>query len=204
MVRDQLLARGITDQRVLDAMSRIPRHMFIDSMRREEAYGDMALPTSEGQTISQPYMVAVMTQLLEMKGREKVLEIGTGSGYQAAILAELGKEVYSIERFSELADRAEERLQSLGYNNIQISTGDGSLGLQDKSPFDRIIVTAGTPEVPSPLIEQLAKGGILVAPVGDRYSQQLVRLVNTPEGFIKTYHTHCVFVPLVGKFGWKE
>ncbi|MDA8083270.1 MAG: protein-L-isoaspartate(D-aspartate) O-methyltransferase [Nitrospiraceae bacterium] len=204
MVRNQLVARGIGDLRVLKAMRDVPRHLFIEESLRETAYYDMALPTADGQTISQPYMVAVMTELLELRGAEKVLEIGTGSGYQAAILAELSGQVFTMERLGTLAEKAAARLRSLGYERISVTTGDGTLGLPEEAPFDRIIVTAGTPEVPEPLIGQLAPDGILVAPVGERFSQILVKLIRTPQGLRSTYHTPCVFVPLVGAFGWKE
>lgn len=202
MVRTQLIPRGIKDTRVLEVMSRVPRHIFVDSSIQNSAYDDMALPTADGQTISQPYMVAVMTELLELRGSEKILEIGTGSGYQAAILAELSREVYTVERFPDLADKAGERLAMLSYKNIFIKTGDGTLGWPEEAPFDRIIVTAGSPAVPEPLIEQLRSGGILIVPVGDRYSQRLLKIKQTGEGPIKEFHTPCVFVPLVGKFGW--
>lgn len=204
MVRNQLIPRGISDPNVLRAMEEIPRHLFIEPAQQSRAYDDSALPTADGQTISQPYMVAVMTELLEMRGDEKVLEIGTGSGYQAAILATLAREVYTIERYPDLADKAAERFRTLGYANIYVRSGDGTLGWPGEAPFDRIIVTAGAPDVPSPLVEQLASQGVLVAPVGDRYSQQLVRFVKSKEGLRKTYHTPCVFVPLVGAFGWPD
>jgi protein-L-isoaspartate(D-aspartate) O-methyltransferase len=202
MVRIQLIPRGIKDTRVLEVMARVPRHLFVDGSIQNSAYDDMALPTADGQTISQPYMVAVMTELLELKGSEKILEIGTGSGYQTAILAELSKEVYTVERFTDLADKAGERLAALSYKNVYIKTGDGTLGWPEGAPFDRIIVTAGSPSVPEPLIEQLGLGGILIVPVGDRYSQRLLKIKKTGEGSIKEFHTPCVFVPLVGKFGW--
>jgi protein-L-isoaspartate(D-aspartate) O-methyltransferase len=149
-------------------------------------------------------MVAIMTELLSIQTPQKVLEIGTGSGYQTAILAELAREVHSIERVPELAERAREILQSLGYENVKIYVRDGTLGLPDEAPFDRILVTAGAPEVPEPLIEQLSEGGILVCPVGTRSSQQLVRLVKTPTGPRTSYHTLCLFVPLIGEHGWKQ
>jgi protein-L-isoaspartate(D-aspartate) O-methyltransferase len=167
-----------------------------------KAYDDMALPVGEGQTISQPYMVAVMTELLALKGGEKVLEIGTGSGYQTAILAELSAEVYTIERIPSLSRKAGETLRSLGYANIHLIVGDGTLGWPEAAPFDRILVTAGAPDIPDPLIEQLAEGGLILAPVGDRYSQQLLRVTKQQGKLSREYHTPCVFVPLVGKFGW--
>lgn len=203
MIEAQLIPRGIKDRRVLDAMRKIPRHLFMDEAMWHKAYDDMALPISEGQTISQPYMVAVMTELLELKGDEKVLEIGTGSGYQTAILAELSGEVYTIERLESLSDKAGETLRGLGYQNIHLSTGDGTLGKSEDAPFDRILITAGTPELPGPLIGQLSEGGIILAPVGDRFSQQLVKAVKQAGKLLKEYHTPCMFVPLVGEFGWK-
>ncbi|MEW6417938.1 MAG: protein-L-isoaspartate(D-aspartate) O-methyltransferase [Nitrospirota bacterium] len=203
MVKTQLIPRGIKDERVLNAMKKVPRHLFIDESMQYKAYDDMALPIGEGQTISQPYMVAVMTQLLELKGNEKVLEIGTGSGYQAAILAELAKDVYSVERVTALAIRAEERFHSLGYNNIHIKIGDGTLGWPEEAPFDRIVITAGTPKIPEPLIKQLSEEGIIIAPVGDRFSQQLLKVRKVKGKFLENYHTPCVFVPLIGEYGWK-
>src|SRR4030066_544698 len=202
MIKTQLIPRGIRDKRVLAAMERVPRHLFVDSSTITNAYSDMALPIGEGQTISQPYMVAVMTELLELKGAEKVLEVGTGSGYQAAILSELSKEVYTIERFEKLAQEARAKFQELGYNNIYVKAGDGTLGWPEKAPFDRIIITAGTPQIPDPLIQQLAQGGIIVAPVGERFSQQLIRVKKSDRELSEEFHIMCVFVPLVGKYGW--
>lgn len=203
MVETQLIPRGITDIRVLEAMRRVPRHLFMEEALRFKAYDDMALPIGEGQTISQPYMVAVMTEILGLTGDEKVLEVGTGSGYQAAILAELAQEVYTIERFQSLSDHAREVLRGLGYDNIHFLAGDGTLGWPEESPYDRIIITAAAPDIPEPLIQQLSEGGILLAPVGDRYSQQLIKAAKRKGQLIKEYHTPCVFVPLVGRHGWK-
>ncbi len=202
MVRTQLIPRGIKDERLLDAMKKVPRHLFVGDSMQYMAYDDMALSIGEGQTISQPYMVAVMTELLELKGNEKVLEIGTGSGYQAAILAELAKDVYTVERVALLANRTEERFHALGYNNIHIKVGDGTLGWSEEAPFDRIIITAGTPRIPEPLIEQLFEGGIIIAPVGDRFSQQLLKVRKSKGKLLEDYHTPCVFVPLIGEHGW--
>jgi len=202
MVDTQLIPRGIRDPRVLEAMRKVPRHLFMDESMWYKAYDDMALPVGEGQTISQPYMVAVMTELLTLRGEEKVLEIGTGSGYQAAILAELSREVYSIERIQSLSDRSGERLRSLGYGDIHLVVGDGTLGWPGAAPFDRILITAGAPEIPDPLMEQLAEGGMILAPVGDRFSQQLVRVTKQKGKLSREFHTPCVFVPLVGKHGW--
>jgi protein-L-isoaspartate(D-aspartate) O-methyltransferase len=204
MVESQLIPRGIQDARVLDAMRRVPRHLFVEEMIRHSAYDDMALPIGEGQTISQPYMVAIMTELLELKGNEKVLEIGTGSGYQAAILAELAREVYTVERIPVLAKRAKEALLSLGYENVHLETGDGTLGLPEEAPFNRIIVTAASPKIPDPLLDQLAIDGVLIVPVGSRFSQQILKIKKTKQGTTEEYHTPCVFVPLVGEHGWKD
>ena len=202
MVRTQLIPRGIKDERLLTAMRKVPRHLFVDESIQHKAYEDVALPIGEGQTISQPYMVAIMTELLELKGSEKVLEVGTGSGYQAAILAELSKVVYTVERFEALAQKAREKFRFLGYINIYVRVGDGTLGWPEEAPFDRIIVTAGTPRIPEPFIQQLSQGGIIVAPVGERFAQQLVKVRKSAEGLSEAYHTMCVFVPLVGKYGW--
>jgi protein-L-isoaspartate(D-aspartate) O-methyltransferase len=204
MVDSQLIPRGIRDPRVLDAMRRVPRHLFVDKWIRDNAYDDMALPIGEGQTISQPYMVAIMTEVLELAGDEKVLEIGTGSGYQAAILAELAKEVYTIERIAFLMEKAKERFVALGYGNIHLKTGDGTLGWPEEAPFDRITITAASPKIPEPLMDQLAMDGILVVPVGSRHSQQLLKIRKTKQGITEEYHTPCVFVPLIGEHGWQE
>lgn len=202
MVKTQLVPRGIRDKRVLKAMKRVPRHLFVDESIQHKAYEDMALPIGEGQTISQPYMVAVMTELLELKGKEKVLEVGTGSGYQATILAELSKEVYTVERFEALAQRSQEKFRSLGYVNIYVKIADGTLGWPEEAPFDRIIVTAGTPRIPDPLMQQLSERGIIVAPVGERFSQQLLKVKKSEGELSEEYHTPCVFVPLIGRYGW--
>jgi protein-L-isoaspartate(D-aspartate) O-methyltransferase len=204
MVDYQLIPRGIKDQRVLAAMRKVPRHLFVPEYIRHSAYDDMALPIGEDQTISQPYMVAIMTELLELNGDEKVLEIGTGSGYQAAILAELAREVYTIERFSILAEQARKRLEELGYNNVFVVVGDGTKGLEEKAPFDRIIITAAAPKIPEPLVKQLKEDGIIVAPVGERFSQILIKGKKKKGEIVEEYHTPCVFVPLVGEYGWKE
>lgn len=204
MVDTQLIPRGIRDERVLKAMRKVPRHLFIDESQWFRAYDDMALPIGEGQTISQPYMVAIMTELLELKGYEKVLEIGTGSGYQAAILAELSKEVYTIERVQSLSERASMVLRSLDYDNVHLRVGDGTLGWPEEAPFDRVIITAACPEIPEPIINQLNEGGIVVAPVGERFSQVLLKVRKEAGKLIDEYHTPCVFVPLIGKYGWKD
>ncbi|SPQ00189.1 L-isoaspartate protein carboxylmethyltransferase type II [Candidatus Sulfobium mesophilum] len=204
MVETQLVPRGIRDKAVLDAMRNVPRHYFVDSALQYSAYDDMALPIGEGQTISQPYMVAIMTELLALTGRERVLEIGTGSGYQAAILGMLSREVFTIERIATLTEKAMQRFRELSYLNIYARTGDGTLGWPEKAPFDRIIITAASPKIPDPLKEQLSDNGIIVVPVGSRYSQQLLRITKTRSGYEEEYHTPCVFVPLIGEHGWKE
>ncbi len=204
MVETQLIPRGISDPRVLGAMRKVPRHLFMPGQIRLSAYDDMALPIGDGQTISQPYMVAVMTELLGLKGTETVLEVGTGSGYQAAILGELAREVYTIERIDSLAERARERLMSLGYSNVRVIEGDGSLGLAGKAPFDAIIVTAAAPSVPEPLARQLREGGVLVAPVGERFSQVLAKVRREKGVLREESQTPCVFVPLIGEYGWKD
>lgn len=204
MVRTQLVPRGIRDKRVLDAMMRVPRHLFIQGPAHRGAYDDMALPIGDGQTISQPYMVAIMTELLELDGSQKVLEIGTGSGYQAAVLSELSREVFTIERIPKLAEQAAATLHSLSYERIRVKSGDGTLGWPEEAPFDRVIITAAAPRIPEPLLEQLGEDGILVIPVGSRHSQQLLRIRKTKEGLSEEYHTPCVFVPLIGTHGWSE
>lgn len=204
MVKEQLIPRGIKDPRVLEAMRKVPRHLFVDEALQNQAYSDRPLLIGEKQTISQPYMVALMTEALELKGDEKVLEIGTGSGYQTAILAELAEKVYSIERLRSLSQKARKILDKLQYFNVVLKVGDGTLGWPEYAPFDAIIVTAGAPKVPEPLIEQLAEGGRLVIPVGDSYTQELLKIVKTPEGIEKKGLTICRFVDLIGKYGWKE
>ena len=204
MVEEQLRKRGILDQRVLEAMARVPRHHFVSADYQSSAYEDRPLPIDEGQTISQPYMVAVMTQSLELRGQERVLEIGTGSGYQTAILAELSRTIFTVERISALTHRAQQILRELGYEDIFFFTGDGTKGWAEKAPFDGIIVTAGAPEIPETLKCQLSNGGRLVIPVGPRYSQTLYKVTRKAEQFIEEEGTGCVFVPLLGDFGWKE
>ncbi len=204
MVESQLKTRGIKDKRVLEAMRTVERHLFIGEHLWGRAYNDCALPIEEGQTISQPYMVAIMTELLELKGDEKVLEIGTVSGYQSAILGILAKEVFTIERVKSLALKADNTLKQLGYTNVHVIIGDGTLGLPEEAPFDGIIVTAAAPTVPDTYIKQLKIDGRLVIPVGTRYSQILYQMKNTPEGISTFMSTPCVFVPLIGKHGWDE
>lgn len=204
MVETQLMGRGIRDERVLEAMRKVPRHLFVDEALRDQAYSDHPLPIGEKQTISQPYIVALMTESLGLTGSEKVLEIGTGSGYQTAVLAELSHRVFSIERYPSLGYRANQILQKLGYNNYIVRVGDGSLGWPDDAPFDGILVTAGAPSVPRPLVDQLAMGGRLIVPVGDRFSQDLFLVKRAEEGISKTNLGGVRFVDLVGKWGWKE
>jgi len=205
MVKKQLIPRGITDRKVLDALLRVEREKFVPLSVRKEAYGDFPLSIGEGQTISQPYMVALMTQCLRLSGNEKVLEIGTGSGYQTAILANLAKEVYSVERIPSLANKARNLLKKMGYKNIHIFTGNGTLGLKEYAPYDRIIVTAGAKDLPYPLLQQLKEEGIMVIPVGDAYSQELMVVEKNKKGKINTRSVErCVFVPLIGQYGWEE
>lgn len=204
MVKTQLRPRDINDPRVLEAMLNVPRHRFIPLRYRYRGYDDCALPIEAGQTISQPYMVAIMTQLLELSGTEKVLEVGTGSGYQSAVLARLSSRVYSIERMELLHRHAELILSELGYDNIVPVLGDGSSGLSEHAPYDRILVTAGAPDIPEPLIEQLAEGGIIVIPVGSEDSQSLIQARKKNGKLSKQYHTPCIFVPLIGRHAWKE
>ena len=204
MVDSQLVSRGIKDAKVLLAMRKVPRHRFVEEALISQAHGDHPLPIGEKQTISQPYIVALMTEALELRGVERVLEVGTGSGYQTAILAELAKKVYSIERMYPLSVKARRLLDELGYLNVVLKVGDGTLGWKEEAPFDAVMVTAGSPEVPQPLVDQLAVGGRLVIPVGDRYSQSLVRVARTKEGIKKSDLGGCRFVNLVGQHGWQE
>ncbi len=204
MVAEQLRARGIRDERVLAAMARLPRHRFVQEALAGRAYGDIPLPIGDGQTISQPYMVALMSEALGLRGDERVLEVGTGSGYQTAVLAELAGKVYSVERVRSLADRALRLLGDLGYYNIRVRVGDGSLGWAEEAPFDAILVTAGAPEIPAPLTTQLAAGGRLVAPVGGPQAQVLRRMTRRTEGDVTDDLVGCVFVKLVGVGGWPD
>lgn len=207
MVDTQIRARGVRDERVLRAMEKIPRHLFVEPALEDQAYADTPLPIGEGQTISQPYMVALMTEAMNLKGQEKVLEIGTGSGYQTAILAELSEQVFSIERISTLAAQARKILDALKYFNVAIRVGDGTLGWREEAPFDAIIVTAGAPNIPRPLVEQLAIGGRLVIPVGGRFTQELyrvTRLSDDPEAVKKEALGGCRFVDLIGEHGWRH
>jgi len=202
MVETQLIPRGISDKRVLEAFRKVPRHKFIPENLLASAYDDCALPIGEGQTISQPYMVAIMTEKLKLKGNEKVLEIGTGSGYQAAILAELCQKVYSVERIQALSERARKAIQEAGYTNIEFVVKDGTQGYSEASPYDGIIVTAGCLTIPEPLIRQLKDGGRLVIPVGDIFQQILTTASKHGTQISTQESVPCIFVPLVGKYGW--
>jgi protein-L-isoaspartate(D-aspartate) O-methyltransferase len=204
MVSGQLVSRGISDERVLAAMRKVPRHVFIPEDQQDSAYEDYPLPVGYNQTISQPYIVAYMTEALELKGREKVLEIGTGSGYQTAVLAELAGEVFTVERIENLLTDAKAKLMAIGYKNIHFSVGDGTLGWEAHAPYDAIIVTAAGPEVPKPLVEQLVEGGRLVVPVGRRFSQRLVRIYKEKYSYREQPLMGVRFVDLVGLYGWPE
>ncbi len=205
MVEKQIKARGIKDERVLKAMLKVPRHLFVDPSLIDQAYADHPLPIGNGQTISQPYIVALMTEALELKGKERVLEIGTGSGYQTAILAELALWVYTIEKYPQLLERARQILvDKLGYKNISFKLGDGTLGWEEAAPFDAIIVTAAGPDIPQPLVDQLKEGGRIVIPVGDEHVQVLIKGVKK-KGKLETTPLEGVkFVKLVGAYGFKE
>ncbi|MEI8172857.1 MAG: protein-L-isoaspartate(D-aspartate) O-methyltransferase [Deltaproteobacteria bacterium] len=206
MVDSQIRSRGIRDPRLLKAMETMPRHIFVDEALRDQAYNDNPLPIDERQTISQPYIVALMTEALGLGGNEKVLELGTGSGYQTAILAELAERVFSIERIASLASGARKLLDSLNYFNVAIRVGDGSYGWKEESPFDAIIVTAGAPNIPKTLVGQLAVGGKLVIPVGGRHSQVLMKVTRLSEDvndLKKEDLGGCRFVDLIGDHGWE-
>ena len=204
MVKKQLVGRGITDERVLAAMSELPRHKFVEEALRERSYGDYPIPIGEKQTISQPYMVAIMSQLLNLTGSEKVLEIGSGSGYQTAVLCKLAAQVYSVERRPQLLIKARQTLEKLDCHNVALKIADGTLGWKDYAPYDAIIVTAGAPEVPKALLDQLAMGGRMVIPVGGEEKQVLHKVVKTKLGLRESIQTQCSFVKLIGQFGWKE
>ena len=203
MVNEQLVQRGIADERVLEAMRKVPRHLFIESSLRDKAHDDGPLPIGHSQTISQPYMVALMAEALQLKGNEKVLEVGTGSGYEAAVLAELCAQLISVERLEELAVQARERLTALGYGNVQILVGDGTLGCREYEPYDAIVVSAASPCIPRPLVEQLKTGGSLVLPIGEEDLQSLVRLHKTERKLNEDYLGECRFVKLIGTHGWE-
>ncbi len=202
MVREHLVERGIEDRRVLKAMAKIPRHLFVESALADRAYDDEPLPIGERQTISQPYTVGLMTEALELKGGEKVLEVGTGSAYQTSVLAELCLNVFSVEKFYSLAERARVILDELNYYNVALHVGDGTLGWPEHAPYDAIIVTAGSPEVPGPLLGQLSIRGKLVVPIGTEQGQTLKRFRRTIAGVKEEGLGNCRFVKLMGKYGW--
>ena len=203
MVEEQIVSRGIKDPGVIAAMKKVPRHLFVEEALQGQAYNDHPLPIGEKQTISQPYMVALMTEALQLKEKEKVLEIGAGSGYQTAILSELAEKVFSIERIRSLAIKARQLLYELGHFNVEIKIFDGTYGWVGEAPFDAIIVTAGAPDIPQPLLDQLAVDGRLVIPVGDAYAQGLIRVTKTKEGIKEEDLGGCRFVKLIGKYGWE-
>ncbi|MBM4306017.1 MAG: protein-L-isoaspartate(D-aspartate) O-methyltransferase [Deltaproteobacteria bacterium] len=204
MVEEQIIGREIRDPRLIAALKKVPRHLFVEEALQSQAYNDRPLPIGEKQTISQPYMVALMTEALKLNGKERVLEIGSGSGYQTAILAELAREVFSVERIRTLAIRARTLLYELGYFNVEIKIFDGTYGWTEKGPFEAIIVTAGSPNIPQPLYEQLSMGGRLVIPVGDAHIQDLFRVTKTEEGMKKEDLGGCRFVKLIGRYGWED
>ncbi len=204
MVQDQILSRGIKDPKVLEAMETVPRHLFVPDALRGQAHSDIALPIGEGQTISQPFIVAYMTEALRLRGSERVLEIGTGSGYQAAVLSCLADRVYSIERIRALLERARKALDLIQCRNVITRLFDGSLGWKEEGPFDAILVTAAAPAIPHPLLEQLKAGGRLIVPVGEKGGQRLLRVQRGPNGFSKEDLIECNFVALVGEHGWEK
>jgi len=204
MVTEQIISRGVKDKRVLEALRRIPRHWFVPEEYSDIAYSDSPLPIGHGQTISQPYIVALMTELLELEGDENVLEVGTGSGYQAALLACLARQVHTIERHSVLADNADEVLLRLGFTNVLVHVGDGSLGLPKYAPYQAIMITAAAPNVPQPILDQLDEGGRLVLPVGGAGGQMLDRWHKQRGGYKQEHIAPVAFVPLRGQHGWNE
>lgn len=203
MVQVRLRQRGIRDERVLAAMEKVARERFVAPEFQSEAYADAPLPIGSGQTISQPFMVATMLEVLDLQPTDRVLEVGTGTGYQAALLGELAAEVWTVERHAELAERSRHILEELGYGNVQVVHGDGSLGLPEHAPFNKILVAAGAPLTPPSLVAQLAKGGILAVPVGSRAEQKLHVVRKTEEGIVSSVNVPCCFVPLVGSEGWE-
>lgn len=199
-----MLSRGIRDERVLEAMRKVPRQIFVNEHLKRMAYDDYPLPIGEGQTISQPYMVAAMTEALELRAEDRVLEIGTGSGYQTAILAELAREVFTVERIASLAEKAGRMLLDIGYSNIEFKIGNGTLGWREHAPFDRALVTAGSPGIPRELFEQLEEKGRMVIPIGDTFSQVLTVVTKMGGNLKREKLFSCIFVPLVGKNGWTD
>ena len=204
MVEEQLVERGINDLRLLEVVSRVPRHLFAQESLQHRAYGDTPLPIGENQTISQPYIVGAMTEALDLKGEERVLEIGTGSGYQTAIIAEMSRQVFTIERLKNLARKAQNILESLSYMNIVFKMFDGTYGWPDQAPFDAILITASAPEIPGSLVKQLGDGGRLVAPIGEADKQKLVVLTKNGDRVSRRDLGDCKFVPLIGKYGWPQ
>jgi protein-L-isoaspartate(D-aspartate) O-methyltransferase len=202
MLDSQIRARDVRDARVLEAIRKVPRHLFVEEALRDRAYLDKALPIGEKQTISQPYMVAAMSEALELGGRDRVLEIGTGSGYQTAVLAELAESVFSVERIASFVPLARQRLEALGYYNVLIKVGDGTIGWSEHAPYDAILVTAGAPQIPRPLLDQLKLGGRLVMPLGPEDAQMLVRIRRDEDGFHEEELGECRFVKLIGRHGW--
>jgi len=204
MVQEQLVSRGINDTRVLGVMARVPRHLFVESELRDQAYEDHPLPIGANQTISQPYMVALMAEALELKGTERVFEVGTGSGYLAAVLSELCAEVFSVETVEKLASKARNLLTSLGYRNVSVLMGDGTLGWEEHSPYDAVVISAAAPCIPRPLLEQLKTPGYLVFPMGEKELQTLVRIRKDKAGIREEYLGECQFVKLKGQYGWED
>ena len=204
MVGEQIIGRGIRDRRVIEAMLKIPRHLFVPEALLGQAYGDTALPIGDGQTITQPYMVAYMSEALGLQGDARVLEVGTGSGYQAAVLACLAERVYSVERIRSLLERARKTLDRVHCHNVVTKLSDGSYGWGEEAPFDAILITAGAPSLPQPLVDQLQVGGTMVLPVGNRKCQRLVRIRRGTSGFTEEELIDCNFVALVGEYGWEK
>jgi protein-L-isoaspartate(D-aspartate) O-methyltransferase len=204
MVKEQIIDRGIRDRKVIDALTRIPRHLFVPEALVGRAYGDTALPIGEGQTITQPYMVAFMSEALNLQGNEKILEVGTGSGYQAAVLASLAERVCSVERIRGLLEQARKALDRIQCHNVVTKLSDGSYGWAEEAPFDAILITAGAPALPQPLLGQLKVGGTLVIPVGDRNCQRLIRIRKDSQGYSQEDLVECNFVSLVGEYGWAK
>ncbi len=204
MVKEQIIGRGIRDPKVIDALTRVPRHLFVPEALLGQAYGDTALPIGEGQTITQPFMVAFMSEALNLQGNEKILEVGTGSGYQAAALACLADRVYSVERVRGLLERARKALDRIQCHNVVTKLSDGSYGWVEEAPFDAILITAGAPSLPQPLLGQLKVGGTMVIPVGERNCQRLIRIRKDSQGYSQEDLLDCNFVSLVGEYGWAK